>query len=87
MKIYAVDGTELMNVESLERAGNSLLIKGKIMGAMPMAAALSPAEARKGLGLLSLSLVGFLVTFLFRSSKKIAVERKSLFSDSKAKSK
>ena len=66
MKIYSQDGSELMQVESLERDGNDLVIKGKVFGSMPMSARLKPEEARKGLKLLSPKLTGFLLTLLFR---------------------
>ena len=47
--------------------GTRLVInQGKIMGAMPMTAKLSPAEFRKGFALLNLKLVIFLLTFPFR---------------------
>lgn len=67
MKIKSADGSDLMQVNTLERDGNLLVIKGKIMGAMPMTAKLSPAEFRKGFGLLNLKLFLFLLTFPFRS--------------------
>ena len=67
MKIKSADGSELMLVSALERDGNLLVIKGKIMGAMPMTAKLSPSEFRKGFGLLNLKLFLFLLTFPFRS--------------------
>jgi hypothetical protein len=60
------DGSELMRVESIEREGNRLIIRGKVFGAMPMTARLEPAEARKGLKLLNARLALFLLTFLFR---------------------
>ena len=66
MKIYAHDGSELMEVESLDRDGNQLVIKGKVFGSMPMSARLKPEEARQGLKLLSPGLIGFLLTLLFR---------------------
>ena len=66
MKIKSADGSELMQVNALERDGDLLVIKGKIMGAMPMTAKLSPDEFRKGLGLLNLRLFFFLLTFPFR---------------------
>ena len=66
MKIYSQDGSELMDVESLEADGGQLVIKGKVFSAMPMAAKLSPSEARKGLKLLNVKLFFFLLTFLFR---------------------
>ena len=66
MKIKSADGSELMQVNALERDGDLLVIRGKIMGAMPMTAKLSPAEFRKGFGLLNLKLLFFLLTFPFR---------------------
>ena len=69
MKITDAAKKELMNVSALTRDGNTLVIKGKIFGAMPMTARLTPEEARAGLKLLNMQLVLFLLTFLFRSSK------------------
>ncbi len=66
MKVYSQDGSELMQVEALERDGNDLVIKGKVFGSMPMSARLKPEEARKGLKLLSPRIIGFLATLLFR---------------------
>lgn len=68
MKLYGVDKSELMQVSSLERDGNSLVMKGKVFGTLPMSARLSPEEARKGFGLLSLRLALFLLTLPFRKS-------------------
>jgi hypothetical protein len=67
--LYSADNSKLMEIEALERSGNDLLIKGKVFGAMPMTARLSPAEARKGLKLVSFKLALFLLTFLFRGGK------------------
>ena len=64
--LYSADNSKLMEIEALERSGNDLLIKGKVFGAMPMTARLSPAEARKGLKLVSFRLALFLLTFLLR---------------------
>lgn len=69
MKMVTRDGIEVMEMEKVERSGNSLLIRTVVMGGMPMAVYLSPEEARKGLALLSMSLVFFLITFLFRRSR------------------
>ena len=70
MKLYSADNTELMEVSAIERDGDMLVIKGKIFGAMPMTAKLSPAEFRKGFALLDFKLVWFLLTFPFRSGSK-----------------
>ena len=64
--LYSPDNSKLMEIEALERSGNDLLIKGKVFGAMPMTARLSPAEARKGLKLVGFKLGLFLLTFLLR---------------------
>jgi hypothetical protein len=66
LTLFSTDNTKLMEIETLERSGSDLLIKGKVFGAMPMTARLTPAEARKGLRLLSFKLALFLLTFLLR---------------------
>ena len=66
MTLYSTDNTALMEISSIESRGPELLIKGKVLGTMPMTDRLSPAEARKGLKLLNFRLVIFLLTFLLR---------------------
>ncbi len=69
MKLYSADNSELMTVSAIERDGDRLVIKGKVFGAMPMTARLTPEEARAALKLLSPRLVLFLLTLPFRRSK------------------
>jgi hypothetical protein len=66
VKLHSTDGSELLTVTSLARDGNSLLIKGKVFGAMPMNALLKPAAARAALKLLTPRLFLFLLTLPFR---------------------
>jgi len=66
MKFVGPDEGELIMVTALDRDGDKLVIKGKVLGAMPIVARLSPAEARRGLKLLNLRLWLFLLTFLLR---------------------
>jgi hypothetical protein len=66
MKLHATDGSELMTISALERDGNSLLIKGKVFGAMPMNARLQPEAARAALKLLTPRLIQFVLTLPFR---------------------
>ncbi len=66
MKLYSQDGSALMQIDSLERDGNQLLIRGKVFGTMPITATLRPEEARSGLRLLDARLAVFLLTFPFR---------------------
>jgi hypothetical protein len=66
MKIYGPDNNELMQITSLEREGDKLVMKGKVFGSMPLTAKLTGSEARNALKLLDFKLVLFLLTFLFR---------------------
>jgi len=66
LTLFSTDNTKLMEIEALERSGNDLLIKGKVFGAMPMTARLTPTEARKGFRLVNFKLALFLLTFLLR---------------------
>lgn len=70
MKLYDPNGGELMRIESLERDGERLLIRGRAFGAMPMTARLEPEEARAGLKLLDARLVLFLLTLPFRRTRR-----------------
>jgi hypothetical protein len=72
MLIVDAANKELMRVASIAQDGDMLVIKGKIFGAMPMTAKLSPEEARNALKLLNLKTFLFLLTFLFRTSKRAA---------------
>ena len=66
MKLYGQDNSELMQVTSLEREGNALVMKGKVFGSMPMSAKLTPQEGRQALKLINFKLALFLLSFLFR---------------------
>lgn len=67
-KILDANDKELMAIRKIEPDGNTLVIRGKIFGAMPMVARLTPAEARAALKLLDMRTVLFLLTFLFRKN-------------------
>ena len=59
--------------ESLDRAvdgvlGGNFELRGKVFGAMPVAARLTPQEARAGLKLLTPRVMLFLITLPFRKS-------------------
>ena len=66
MKLYGADNRELMTISEIARDGNSLVIRGKIFGAMPMTAKLRPEEARAALRLLNFRTVLFLISLFFR---------------------
>ncbi|MFO1468443.1 MAG: hypothetical protein U1F35_18695 [Steroidobacteraceae bacterium] len=65
-KVFDAQDKELMAIRKIERDGNTLVVRGKIFGAMPMVARLAPAEARAALKLLDFKTILFLLTFLFR---------------------
>ena len=67
MKLLNPDNSVLMEVTRFERQGSSLVIKGSILGAMPVHAVLTPTETRGALKLLGLRLLLFVVSMLFRS--------------------
>ena len=66
IQLLSNDNSVLMQVSAIEREGNNLLIKGKVLGTMPMTAKLSPRECRNAFKMLSLRLVLFLITLPFR---------------------
>lgn len=67
MNVHNVDGSTLMQISSLDRSGNNLIINGTIMESMPIRCVLTPTQARSGLKLVRARLVLFLLSFLFRS--------------------
>ncbi len=64
--ILDANDKELMAIRKLERDGNALVIRGKIFGAMPMVAKLTPSEARAALKLIDFKTFVFLLTLLLR---------------------
>ncbi|MCP5144143.1 MAG: hypothetical protein H6978_04895 [Gammaproteobacteria bacterium] len=68
MKLYSSDGGELLEVATIERDGNELVIKGKIFQSMPLSARVKPAEARKALRMLDLKTLWFIMTLPWRKA-------------------
>ncbi|MDE3176962.1 MAG: hypothetical protein KGM15_12750 [Pseudomonadota bacterium] len=68
MKFLDAQNRELMTVRKVEIEDGALVIRGKIFGAMPMVAKLTPEEARAGLKLLGLKTLLQLLPFLLRRS-------------------
>ena len=66
MKLYNLDESTLMEIASVDRSGNNIVVKGTILGSMPVTCMLTPREARGAFKLLSLRLWLFLLTFPFR---------------------
>jgi len=66
MIIYDGSNKPLMQIKALEQEGDDMILKGKIFGAVPMVARLTPQEARAFVKLLTPQLIWFFITFLFR---------------------
>jgi hypothetical protein len=74
MKMFTKEGIEMMDVKSIDRDGENLVMKGKMMGSMNTAIYLRPEDVWQALRLLSfrilLSLPLTLVKGCWRSSLK-----------------
>lgn len=66
MKIYDANDQELMTVREFAREERHLVIRGKIFGAMPMAAKVKPSELRKALKMMDFRTMLFIASMLFR---------------------
>jgi hypothetical protein len=69
MKLYGPDNREMMQVSSIERIGDELVLKGKVFGAMPMTAKLRPEELRAALKLVDFRTALFVLTMVFRRKR------------------
>jgi hypothetical protein len=66
MKFYTPEKTVLMDVTAVKRHPDGLLIEGKIMGAMPLKAILTPRELRGAWRLVNLPIILRALGMLFR---------------------
>jgi len=66
MQLKTTDNDALMDIQVIRQQGNNLLIEGRIMGALPIRALLTPDQARAALKLLDFKTFCFLLTLLFR---------------------
>ena len=66
MKMFTKEGVELMDILSLRREGDRLIIIGKMMGAMNASIYLLPKDVWKSLSLLSWSVVWYLPVILIK---------------------
>lgn len=74
MRLFGAANEEIMAVDRIERDGDSLLIRGKTFGTMPLTARLDPEQARAGLKLMGLRLLTFLLTLPFRRRRAERLE-------------
>ena len=66
MKLMSKDGMEMMDIRSLEREGDVLVMKGKIMRSMPVTIHLRPEDLWQAFSLFSWPLLLRLPMLLFK---------------------
>ena len=69
MKIFGADNQELIVISAIERDGAELVLRGKILGTLPMSARIRPEEARRGLKLLDWRTAIFVLSLLWRRAR------------------
>ncbi len=72
MKLFTPEHSELIEVTDIAPCDEGILIRGTIMGAMPMKAVLTPTELRRAFKFASLGLGLALLRMLFRREGKAA---------------
>jgi hypothetical protein len=70
VKLYAPDRTVLLDITAIKKHRDGLVIEGKIMGAMPMKAILTPRELRNAFSLIKGPSFLAVISMLFRRSGK-----------------
>jgi hypothetical protein len=70
VKLYSPEKVVLMEVSEIKSHERGLLIQGKIMGAMPLKAVLTPGELRAGFKLMSFAIFFRILGMLFRRYPK-----------------
>lgn len=66
MKIFGSDNQELIAISAIERDGAELVLRGKILGTLPMSARIRPEEARRGLRMLDWRTALFVLSLPWR---------------------
>lgn len=70
MKLLNLDNSVLMDVSTLKREGDDLVIKGQILGSMPVTAKLTPEQAQAAFKMLDFKTMLFLAGMIFNKRKK-----------------
>jgi hypothetical protein len=70
MKMFSKDGVEMMDVKSIAREGDVLVMKGKMMGAMIMTIHVRPEDLWQSVKLMSFSTICYLPVLLIKGMMK-----------------
>lgn len=57
MRLFGPDGSDIMEIEAIALEKGNIVIRGKIMGAMPLSAVIRPTQLRIGIKIISLRVV------------------------------
>jgi hypothetical protein len=74
MKMFSKDGVEMVEVKSVARDGDILVLKTKVMGSMAATIVLRPKDVWEALGLLNLALLLRLPLILFKGWRQARVD-------------
>jgi hypothetical protein len=78
MKLFNKDGVEMMDVKSIDRDGEKLIVKGKVMGSMTTTIYVRPEDIYAALRLFPLAVIlrlpWLLITGYLRSRKTQAAK-------------
>ena len=66
MKLFSKEGLEMMDMISVRREGDILVIKGKMMGAMTTSIYLKPKDAWQSISFLSWSILWYMPIILIK---------------------
>jgi len=66
VKIFGSENQELIAISAIERDGAELVLRGKILGTLPMSARIRPEEARRGLRMLDWRTALFVLSLPWR---------------------
>ncbi|AWI74263.1 hypothetical protein CEW83_02705 [Parazoarcus communis] len=66
MKMFSKDGVEMMEVKSIQRDGETLIMKGKIMGSMATTILIKPEDCWQAVKLIGWSTLLRMPGLLFR---------------------
>jgi len=69
VKIFGPDNQELIAISAIERDGAELVLRGKILGTLPMSARIRPEEARRGLRMLDWRTALFVLSLPWRRGR------------------
>lgn len=75
MKLQSKDGVEMMDIRSLEREGDILVVKGKIMRSMPATIHLRPQDLWDVLKLLKWPILWRLPMLLFKGYRQSRADK------------